>query len=431
VPIGGGAPARVTNDKDQDSNPAWTPDGKRIVYSSQRNGIRQICVVRMDGSPSIQLTGNDSNSNVLDVSLDGTKILYSTDRDESDLWAVKVDGGKETQLTSESGLELWPDGSPDGKTVAFQANRSLTGSTLFNSLVMAKHLGGDAADIQLAPDGFDPLWSPDGKQLAYLRFVNRTHNLWIVHSSGGDARQVTTGGVSFGGFSQLPYNRMQTQDFQWSPDSSRLIYCSQASGVANVWQVAVDGSAPVQLSSNADQGGVCFNPGWSPDGQKASWLAFDQIKKITTIWTIADGKQQQLFQSEAPLGLVGYSQDGQELIVKTISGTDTAPNNPVDVTLSAISLRDGKQRPIGQLPATYFQNIRETSARDKIAYVTRQDGSDSIRVMPPAGGPSRSVLSSSDPRVYFAAIAWSPDGKTIYYGKQASWTLFSMIDNFN
>jgi len=39
-------------------------------------------------------------------------------------------------------------------------------------------------------------------------------------------------------------------------------------------------------------------------------------------------------------------------------------------------------------------------------------------------------LTSSDPRVYFSSIAWSPDGKTIYYGKQSSWTVFSMLENF-
>ena len=80
--LGGGAPVRVTNDKEQDSNLVWAPDGKRIVYSSKRNGVRQICVVRADGGAPQQLTVNDSNTNVLDVSGDGAKVLYSTDRDE-------------------------------------------------------------------------------------------------------------------------------------------------------------------------------------------------------------------------------------------------------------------------------------------------------------------------------------------------------------
>jgi serine/threonine protein kinase/Tol biopolymer transport system component len=116
--LAGGTPVRITNDKPQDSNLVWTPDGKRILYSSKRNGVKQICVVRVDGRAPEQLTVNDSNINVLDISADGTKVLYSTDRDESDLWSFRVDRGKETQLTSESGIELWPDPAPDDKTVA-------------------------------------------------------------------------------------------------------------------------------------------------------------------------------------------------------------------------------------------------------------------------------------------------------------------------
>jgi Periplasmic component of the Tol biopolymer transport system len=70
----------------------------------------------------------------LDISHDGTKILYSTDRDESDLWSVRLDRAKESQLTSDAGMELWPDVAPDGETVAFQATRATTNATLLNCL---------------------------------------------------------------------------------------------------------------------------------------------------------------------------------------------------------------------------------------------------------------------------------------------------------
>ena len=428
APLAGGAPTRLTNDSALDSNPVWTPDGRAIVYSSKLNGIRQICMVRIDGRQPVQLTVNDSNTSVLDVSADGSKVLYSTDRDESDIWSVKLDRSKETQLTSETALELWPDVAVDNQTIAYQVSRASTGISLFNSLIMAKSLAGTGLDIQLAADGFAPLWSPDGKQAAFLRNANNTMDLWVVHATGGDAKQLTNGGVIFGGFAQLPYNRVQTQDFQWSPDSSRLIYCADVSGVANVWQVGTD-ARPVQISDNKDAGARLFNPSWSPDGQRAAWLTYEPAQKTSSIWVL-DGSPRQIFGSESVLGIVGWTANGEELIVKEIATSGRAANNPGDVNLSAISIRDGKRRSITTFKTAYFQNIRLAPAKDQIAYVARQDGTDTLLVMPLNGGAPKSILTSSDPRLYLAAIAWSADGKTIYYGKQSRSTLFSMIDNF-
>jgi Tol biopolymer transport system component len=117
--------------------------------------------------------------------------------------------------------------------------------------------------------------------------------------------------------------------------------------------------------------------------------------------------------------------------VKEIAAAGKTVNSPTDVNLFAVAIRDGKQRSIGTLKTAYFQNIKLAFARDQLAYVAKQEGADNLFVMPATGGAARSILTSSDQRVYLGAIAWSADGKTIYYGKQSSWTLFSMIDNFN
>src|SRR6185295_6139553 len=124
---------------------------------------------------------------------------------------------------------------------------------------------------------------------------------------------------------------------------SRLLYCADVSGVTNVYQIGIDGAPATQLSDNKDAGTRLSNPTWSPDGQRVAWLAYEQAQKSSSIWLLADGRQQQIFRSNSALGLSGWSANGQELILKEIPGRDTAPNSAVDVTRSAISTRDGKQ----------------------------------------------------------------------------------------
>jgi TolB protein len=401
-----------------------------VVYSSNRNGIKQIFVAQADGSGTAQLNANDSSSGVLDVSPDGTRILYSTDRDESDLWSVRLDQQKESQLTTDTGIKLWPDVSPDGKSIAYQLVRATTGATLLNSLLMSKSLSGDEAPVQLAADGFAPLWSPDGKQVAFLRYLNGTNDLWVVHATGGDARALTTSGVIFGGFTQLPFNRVQTQDLHWSRDGDHLIYCAKSSNFIDVWEIGTDGSAPVRLSDNSDASLRIFNPVSSPDGQRLAWLGNSSDTRAGSVWLLDHGQQKKIFESNSALGILGWSPSGDELIIKTVSGSDTAPNAPVDVDLIAIAVRDDKQRSVAQLPAAYFQNIKLAPPGNQIAYVSRAEGTDSLRVIPVTGGAPKTIVNTTDPRVYLAALVWSPDGKTIHYGKQASWTVFSMIDNF-
>jgi Tol biopolymer transport system component len=100
------------------------------------------------------------------------------------------------------------------------------------------------------------------------------------------------------------------------------------------------------------------------------------------------------------------------------------------VSLFSIPIAGGTSRRLAQLETTYFQNIQLAPAGDQIAFVTRPEGADSLQVITAAGGPAKTIITSNDSRVYFSSLVWSPDGKTIYYGKQTSWSVLSMIDNF-
>ena len=428
-------PVRLTDDAAEDSHAIWHADGQRIIYTSNRNGVKQICLVFLDGRPPVQLTFSDSDGNVSDISADGSKILYETTKDESDLWGVRLEDGKELQLTSDIGIEFWQDAAPNGEAIAYQAaRRSSVGGKLLQCLILSQKIAGDNRQLQLAADGFNPRWSPDGSHLAFLRSEAGNNSLWITSAAGGDARKLTDGGILFGGYLLLPFNRMQTQDYQWSPDSRSLIYSATRGGVSNVWKAGTDGAGETQLTNNDDKGRLFFNPLFSPDGGRIVWLAMSQGSQKKTGWSIwisEGGAARQIYQSDSVLGLVGWSPSGNELIIKSAEGANLAAMAlPVEVSLFELALDGNAPRPMIKLKETFFQNIQLSPDRKTLAFVTRQDSSGAIQIISPTGGTAKTLISSNDARVYFSSLAFAPDGKTLYYGKQANWQIISTIDNF-
>jgi len=433
--LDGGNPVQITNDPADDDFPIWLPDGKRVLYNSERNGIKQICLAFANGREPQQLSLSDSDNVLSDLSADGTKIVYTTTKDDSDLWGVSLENGKETQITSDIGVEFWPDMSPNGNSIAYQAIKRLSiGDKLLSCELIAQQIGGDGRTTDLGSDGFYPQWSPDGKKIAFLRSEPRYNNtLWMVSESGGDARRLTDSGVFFGGYSLLPYNRLQTQDVQWSPDSSSLIYIAVRKSISNIWQAAADGSGEKQVTNNQDPKLLFFNPLFSPDGKTIVWLTLDVSnpkERSWSIWTFSDGKAGEIYKSNDSLRLLGWTPSGQELIVKSVELKKEISAVPVDVKLMKIVVTGGQPQPLMDLKAAYFNNIRLSPDRRSVAYVSRTTNNDSIQVVNLADKHSRTVTESNDSRVYLSSLAFSSDGKTLYFGKQANWHVVSMVNNF-
>jgi Serine/threonine protein kinase len=357
--LDGGSATRLTNDPADDDNPIWLPDGKRIIYNSQRDGIKQICLAYANGREPQQITLSDSDNVLSDISMDGTKVLYATTKDDSDIWGISLDNGKEFQVTSDIGVEFWPDVSPDGSKIAYQTiKRTSVGDTLLNCEIVAKQIRGDDGTTELTDIGYAPQWSPDGKKLVFLRTGSGDTSLWITSETGGDARRFTDGGAFFGGYSLLPYNRLQTQDFQWSPDSASLMYVAVRSGMANIWQVSADGSGEKQLTNNQDPRMLYFNPLFSPDGKRVVWLAMNVSKpneRTWSIWMLTNGNANEIYKSDAALRLMGWTPTGNELIVKSVESKQEISPLPLDVRILKIPVAGDSGATANYTQSSVFQ----------------------------------------------------------------------------
>ena len=184
--------------------------------------------------------------NWFEISPTGKRALLEV---RGDVFTVPAENGEITNITQTPGIrEIDPVWSPDGKLIAYLSDR--TGEYE----IFIKASDGSGAEKQITNDGtiwrFDPVWSPDSKKLA---FSDKNQKLWYVEVDGGDPVEAD----------HSNYNDIR--DYQWSPDSKWLTYTKGSeSRMSSIWVYSVDQKKTMQLSSDLTDE---FNPVFSKDGK--------------------------------------------------------------------------------------------------------------------------------------------------------------------
>jgi hypothetical protein len=122
----GSAEVRLTDDSGTDGTPAWSPDGRTIVFVSDRTGSDQIWLMNADGSGQTQLTHGEGANQVPAYSPDGTRIAFVSDRSGSvEVWSMAADGTDLRNLTRSPSRAngQWSVGwSPDGRSIIYASS---------------------------------------------------------------------------------------------------------------------------------------------------------------------------------------------------------------------------------------------------------------------------------------------------------------------
>jgi Tol biopolymer transport system component/serine/threonine protein kinase len=177
---------KVTKDPAPDWSPAWSPDGKGIVFYSARSGNRDIWLIPMSGAPTRQMTKNEESDVNPVWSPDGKQIAFASGRKGNlDIWIVPSEGGEAKQVTVHPREDAYPQWSPNGDWLVFRSNRN---GELCLWLVPA---AGGRAEILTKNGALYPRWSRDGKKIYFIGSGDGADNLWELSVEDRAVRPIT------------------------------------------------------------------------------------------------------------------------------------------------------------------------------------------------------------------------------------------------
>jgi len=167
----------------EDTAPEYSPDGSKIVFSSNRSGHSEIWFCNGDGSNPMQLTSLESSSGSPSWFPDGRRIVFDSDREgQSEVYATDITTLVPHRLTNESADDITPSVSHDGKWIYFASRR--TGRL---EVWRMPAEGGEAVQVT-RKGGWIPMESPNGKVVYYQ--VPDSSDVWKVAIGGGEETRV-------------------------------------------------------------------------------------------------------------------------------------------------------------------------------------------------------------------------------------------------
>jgi Tol biopolymer transport system component/DNA-binding winged helix-turn-helix (wHTH) protein len=240
-----------------DEEPSFSPDGQRISFlRSLSDGVSDIYTVASTGGEPRQVTFENRSITGADWAPDGKSLIFSSNRAGLfSLWKIPSDGGEPRLLAGGGSKMKHPSTARRVNAVAYE-------NWHYEVSLWRVPISGDRPEVQLtfAADEweFDPEFSPDGSRIAYVSTKSGADEIWTTDRDGSAPTQLT----SFGG----PRLGMP----RWSPDGRRLVFTARPEGQADLYSINASGGASVRLTSTPGDEAA---PSWSRDGRSIYFAA--------------------------------------------------------------------------------------------------------------------------------------------------------------
>jgi TolB protein len=241
-------------------------DGSDIAFMSTRNGSAELFVMRADGSHAQSITSDEADHLFPAWSPDGRDIVYvhaegGLPTGDFDLHVLV--GGDDEVLTEGPRRDVAPAWSPNGDDIAYES--AIAGEPNIYVISLASHRTVRITKVH-AP-AYQPSWSPDGRRIAFAVRVPRCtlsdeaceQHIWVADPDGSSAVELTSGKEHDG-------------EPEWSPDGTAISFTSDRGerGNFDVWVMRADGSRRQRLTHNPM---LDLNAVWSPDGSRMAFAS--------------------------------------------------------------------------------------------------------------------------------------------------------------
>ncbi|MCH7934975.1 MAG: protein kinase [Gemmatimonadetes bacterium] len=284
--IDGGDPVQVTDRDHLNMSPAWLPDSRHLLFVSDREGARDVFVVRVgpDGAEGEPERVGVPEPSSISISADGTRLAYAKFSFSRNIRSYPIGGSEPlsategNQVTSGNQIVETHDLSSDGEFIVYDSNRSGNQDVFIQSL-------DDESYRQLTTNpanDFAGDLSPDGAELAFYSLRDGIRRIFVKPINGGPEVKVSVDSLH-------PIVRRPT----WSPDGLSIMFGGPRTGtwIVNRDRVGGEWSPPVLITSMGGSYGD-----WTPDGDQIVFSHEGSIWRRTL-----DGELWRLFRA-APGG---------------------------------------------------------------------------------------------------------------------------------
>jgi Tol biopolymer transport system component len=300
----------------KDPEMGFSPDGKAIAYSmpqEPKSSKRDIFLMKTDGSGHEAIVSQPSDDYLLGWAPDGKRLIFASDRLGSyGIWSIEVADGRAEGVPQWLKGELKPDPvrlTPDG-TLYYMLVQTLsdvytvpidpeTGKSLGNPTPVKSRYPG----IRFSPD-----WSPDGTQLVYKTNPSGGSgssgpaSISVLDLRSGEERQITPG----------LYSMNVSDGPRWAPDGRSVLLIGNRGGEQGIYQIEIPGGA-TKLLVNIPIYQYTFHAAWSRDGKSIFYPQGNPVRILRR--DLESGRDTELATMKGPAGIprIALSPDGQWL----------------------------------------------------------------------------------------------------------------------